>query len=332
MRKNATIIFILMAITVAIMFFAFRRLTTHGAWKTDQPIILLLLKDYNNEFFRKIEEGFRSGLPAAIKDNYRLDVRYGASETDLSMQRRQLDHYISEYASGRAQPQLRAVVVGPVASNDEITSEIKQLKDQNVFVVLVDQRIDAPALKRANTDYDSFIGSENSQGGAMAADAIVSHLPDGGTILVLNGVTGVQAAIDRREGFLHRLGELEKEKSTDYKTVERTANFTRSEAQNVVDGLLTMGQEPDAIFAANDEMALGALQALRQAKTSKPTIIVGFDAIREAVAAVKDGRLTATVAQDPVGMGERAAVTVDKLLEHQVVEKDQVLPPKLIQQ
>jgi ribose transport system substrate-binding protein len=296
----------------------------------EQPIILLVLKDYNNEFFRKIDEGFRSGMPEDLKKNYRLDVRYGSSWTDLSYERRQLDQYFADYVSRQKEPRLKAVVITAGSSNDELTAEIKQLRDNHVVVVLADQRINPEALKRANTDYDAFIGTRNMEGGVLAANELVKHLPSGGTVLVLNGTTGVRAAIDRRLGFLNRLAELSKQNGSHYKLIERTANFTRSEAQSTLDGLLSMGQQPEGIFAANDEMALGALEALRQKKSAHKTVVVGFDAIQEAVSAVKDGRLAATIAQDPVGIGKRSAITVEKLLNHEPIEKDQFLSPKMV--
>jgi ribose transport system substrate-binding protein len=296
----------------------------------EKPIILLLLKDYNNEFFRKIDEGFRAGMPEDLKKNYDLEVRYASSWTDLSYERRQLDHYLSDYVLGRKEPRLKAVVVTAGSSNDELTSQIKQLRDNHVIVVLADQRINPEALKRANTDYDAFIGTLNKAGGVLGADQMVKHLPNGGTILLLNGATGVRAAIDRRQGFLDRLAELSKQNGCKYKVIERTANFTRSEAQSTLDGLLSMGQQPDGIFAANDEMALGALEALRQKKSAHKSVVVGFDAIQEAVAAVKDGRLVATIAQDPMGIGKKSAITVDKLLKDEPIEKDQFLAPKAV--
>ncbi len=295
-----------------------------------KPIILLLLYDYNNEYFRKIDEGFRSGMDSQLKKNYSLAIRYGSAQSDVSAQRRELDRYYSDYVLGRSDPQLKAVVIAPIGSNDEITAQIKQLKDSHVPVIIVDLRINQDALARAHTDIDAFIGSKNRAGGALAADEMAGLLPKGGTILVLNGVVGMEATIERRLGFITRLSQLEKQNSVHYKLIERTANFARSEAQSVVDGLLSMGQQLDGIFAANDEMALGASEALRQKSAGHKTFVVGFDAIHEAVTAIKDGRLAATIAQDPVGIGQRAAKTVERLLNHQTVPKEQMLLPTVV--
>lgn len=296
----------------------------------EKPVVLLLLNTYDNEFFRKIEEGFRAGMPPELKNNCQLDVRYCSKVSDVSYQRRELDHYFSSFVAGRSTPQLKGLAIVPAGSNDEVTLQIKQLKDNHVPVVIVDLRIKPEAIARAHTDYDSYIGSRNKDGGVLAGEQMAKFLPKGGNVLVLNGTTGMEASIDRRNGFVEKLSELGKKNGATYKIVERTGNFVRGEGQSIVDGLISMGQQPDGIFAANDEMALGAVEALRQSKKEKKTIVIGFDATQEAVKAVADGKMIATIAQDPVELGSKAAVTIAALMKGQTVEKDQLLSPKVV--
>lgn len=299
--------------------------------KAPQPVILVMLYEYNNDFFRKIDEGFESALPATLKNNYRIDIRYGSAESAISYQRDVLDQYMAEYLLPDKKPELAAVVITPAGTSDEITAEIKQLKDNHVPVIDVDCKIDSESLKRAKTDCDAFIYTQNEAGGVLAANELAKHLPHGGRILLLNGIMGNVNAIARRTGFVQRLKEIEHKQSGHYVVTERTANWSRSDARSIVDNLLGMGQTFDAIFAANDEMALGAVEALRHAPdlATKP-IVIGFDAIKEAVTAIRKGQMVATIAQDPVGMGERAAIAVAKILRHEAVEKDQMLLPKVV--
>ena len=126
-------------------------------------------------------------------------------------------------------------------------------------------------------------------------------------MLVLNGVPEHDTAKQRREGFLLAV------KNMGYEITERTANWRRSEARTIVEAFSNAGQVPDAIFAANDEMAIGTIEALRQTNKSLPPII-GFDATDEARALVKEGTLYATIAQAPRRMGERAAEELAVLL------------------
>jgi len=322
---NLTMAALLMVIVVACSNRSDSDGTTRG-----RPKILLLLGVYNNAFFKKIEEGFRAGMTEQLKRNYKLDVRYCSKPSDVDYQRSGLDHYFAEYVAGRKDPRLKAVVLVPAASDDEITAQIKQLRDANVPVVIVDLRIKPEALLAAHTDCSAYIGTQNRDGGALAAQQMAKRLPKGGAILMLNGMTSMVASGDRRFGFIDRLTKLGRQNSVQYKITERNANFLRTDAQSIVDGLLNTDQEFDGIFAANDEMALGALEALRQKNSEGKTIVIGFDATQEAVNAVDDGRLAATIAQDPIGMGQRAADTVDKLIKHEPVEKEQILSPTVV--
>jgi ribose transport system substrate-binding protein len=81
------------------------------------------------------------------------------------------------------------------------------------------------------------------------------------------------------------------------------ANFDRKEAQEIMRHLLQNDTQFDAVFAHNDNMILGAIEALEESEIQMPVVLIGFDAIREAVKAVKQGRLTATIAQKPKTMG-----------------------------
>jgi ribose transport system substrate-binding protein len=329
-RSAPTLLVLLTAVLVMIVSASCdERANVHIA-KTERPKILLLLNVNSNEFFRKIEEGFRQGMSPEMRRDYQLDVRYCVKPADVGYQRNVLEHYFADCVEGQKDPSLKAVVMTPAGSGDEVTAQIKQLRDKNIPVVLVDLRIQPAALSRAHTDYSAYIGSQNRDGAILAADEMARCLPEGGSILVLNGVPSMQVAKERRAGFIDRLAEIGKEGQTPYKITEKSADFLRAQAQSTVTELLTMGQSYEGIFAANDEMALGALEALRLKHNQSKVVIIGFDAIEEATKAVKDGGLAATIAQDPAGMGQRAAQTVEKLFQNKPVEKEQILPPKAI--
>jgi len=303
--------------------------TAHVA-KPERARVLLLLNVKSNEFFRKIEEGFRKGMSPKMQSDCQLDVHYCLKPSDVAFQRSVLDRYLSDYVNGQDNPSLKAVVMTPAGSGDEVTADIKQLRDKNIPVVLVDLAITPAALQRAHTDYSAYIGSQNREGAILAADEMAKCLPEGGSILVLNGVPGMEVAKERRIGFTQRLAEIGKQGQMPFKVTEKTADFLRSQARSTMDELVTEGQNFDGIFAANDEMALGALEALRQRHMQSKVVMIGFDAIEEATKAVADGRMAATIAQDPVGMGQRAAQTVENLLQNKPVEKEQRLPPKVV--
>ena len=134
---------------------------------------------------------------------------------------------------------------------------------------------------------------------------MVDAFPDGAKIFHLQGQPGAGPAIDRNKGVHNVLDPL-KDK---YQIVfEQTANFARAEALSVTEAGLAANGKPDAIICANDDMALGAVEACA-ARGFNDVKIYGFDALPEAIVAVRDGKLAGTVEQFP-GEQSRTAVRI----------------------
>ena len=114
---------------------------------------------------------------------------------------------------------------------------------------------------------------------------------EGIKVAELQGTSGASAAIDRSEGF-HKVAD-----SKLNVVASQTANFNRTEGMSVMENMLQADGDIKAVFAANDEMALGAVEAMSGA--GKNVLVVGFDATDDAIAAVKAGRMAETVAQQP---------------------------------
>lgn len=121
---------------------------------------------------------------------------------------------------------------------------------------------------------------------------------EGIKVAELQGTSGASAAIDRSEGF-HKVAD-----SKLNVVASQTANFNRTEGMSVMENMLQADGDIKAVFAANDEMALGAVEAMSGA--GKNVLVVGFDATDDAIAAVKAGRMAATVAQQPELIGSTA--------------------------
>lgn len=312
---------------LVLLFFTLLPLGTQGQPSTDRRVVLVVVKAIDNPFFVEIVRGVtdelkRRGMTADLL------VRSGAQEGDVTGQREHLESAIARYLSATSGGRLAGLVLTPSGSGDELTSQIQRLRAARVPVVLLDTRISKEALDRAATTYDMFAGSSNRQGGEIAATEIMSRLPRGGRILLLNGVSGHETAAERRVGFMSQLADQRKRRR--FVVIERTANWRRSEAQAAVDGLLSMGRRFDAIFAANDEMALGALVAIERLPARRRPLVIGFDATPEARQAVADGKLLATVAQDPYAMGVSAVAALDDIGHDRRVIKDQIIPVRLI--
>ena len=176
---------------------------------------------------------------------------------------------------------------------------IEEAVKAGVPVVTIDRRVDGVQGILAH------VGADNVKGGEAEAQAMVAAFPNGAKLFHLQGQPGAGPAIDRNKGVHNVLDPL-KDK---YQIIfEQTANFARAEALSVTEAGLAANGKPDAIICANDDMALGALEACA-ARNFTDVKIYGFDALPEALVAVRDGKLAGTVEQFP-GQQSRTAVQI----------------------
>ncbi len=173
---------------------------------------------------------------------------------------------------------------------DAMAPALQEAVDAKVPVVTVDRRV--PSV----TGILGHVGADNVKGGEAQGNLVVQLFPNGATIVNLQGQSGASPAIDRNKG-LHNVLDKAGDK---YKIVfEQTAGFDRARGLTVTEAALAgMANPPQVIVAANDDMALGAVEAVK-ARNLKGIAIIGFDALPEALAQVRDGGLTATIEQFP---------------------------------
>ncbi|MBV9672615.1 MAG: substrate-binding domain-containing protein [Verrucomicrobia bacterium] len=172
-------------------------------------------------------------------------------------------------------------------------------------------------------------GADNVAGGVEQAKFVVEHFPAGAKIIMLTGEPGSSPAIDRAAGVHQTL----KAAGDKYKIVaDQTANFARAQGFTVTQNILTaLGNPPDAIIASNDDMALGAVKALAQAGIPKGKVMVlGFDALPEGLAAVRDGDMAATVEQLPAEQVETSMNAVVDFIRNKKPLESKKLTPVLI--
>lgn len=268
--------------------------------EVNKGTLALVVKTLDNPFFTAIQSGFES--KASGRD---VIVRGGSKETDLDGQLTILRSLTPNTSKQRG---VGGVALTPVSSGIELISDIKRYQDAGVPIILIDTIISQVTMESKGTYYNVALQSDNAKGGELAADLIASKLvkKEGDyTILMLEGAVASDTARQRRAGFDARIQIIKQERKLTLTIVYRVANWRREEAFTVTSSLLGT-ISIDAIFAANDEMALGAVRAYELAGKSIPPI-VGFDAIPEAMTAIRSGKLVGTIAQDPRAMGERAA-------------------------
>lgn len=212
---------------------------------------------------------------------------------------------------------VNGIVISPIDVN-AMAPALKTAIDNGVPVVTIDRRV------AGVEGITAHVGADNVKGGEAQGEWLLANYPNGATLINLQGQPGASPAIDRNKG-LHNVLDQHKDK---YKLVaEQTANFGRAEGLSVTESLLAgMATPPDVIVAANDDMALGALEAVKARGIADKVKIIGFDALPEALGAIRDGSLAGTVEQFPGGQSRKAMqIMVDLLTKQQAPASDLVL-------
>ncbi|AKH63325.1 MULTISPECIES: ribose ABC transporter substrate-binding protein RbsB [Photorhabdus] len=193
----------------------------------------------------------------------------------------------------------------------------------NAIIIANSAKIPVITLDRIanNGTVVSHIASDNRLGGKIAGDFIAEKLGNEANIIQLEGITGASAARERGEGF-NKVAQEHKFNML----ASQPADFDRTKGLNVMQNLLTAHPAIQAVFAQNDEMALGALRAL-QIAGKRDVLVVGFDGTEEGIKAVQGGKLGATIAQRPDQIGIIGIQTADKVLKGEKV--DAVIPVEL---
>jgi len=250
--------------------------------------VYLCVSNKNDPFFEAIERG---ASKAADLNGIALTVM--DAKNDSAMQLTQIIRAVE------AKP--AAIIINPT-DTEMILPGIEKANERRIPVITVDRKTREGSVL-------CYVGSDNHQGGLRAGQIMAKLLHGKGRIVEIEGIPGTSAAQERAAGFNEEIL-----KNPDLKIVERdVANFNRQEARDAVSRLLAKGTAFDGIFAHNDNMILGALDALLEAGKSPLPVLIGFDAIDEAREEVRKGRLSATIAQNPDAMGRLA---VDSAAEH----------------
>ena len=253
----------------------------------------LAVSTQNNPFFVTLVEGAQ-----AQADKLGVKLQVTDAGDDAAKQTTDIETLVSSGIS--------VLIVNPVDS-DAVAGAVKAAMAKGVRVISVDRAVNG-------VDIDCAIASDNVAGAAMATQYIVDTLGAGAVVAELQGVTGASAAIDRSAGF-HQVADAQ------LKVVaSQTANFDRSQGMSVMENMLQGNGDIQAVFAANDEMALGALEAISGA--GKNILVVGFDATDDAVEAVRAGRMGGTVAQQPELLGATAVENAVNLMDGKTIEKN----------
>ena len=269
------------------------------------PTVGLSISTLNNPFFVDL----RDGAQAAAK---RLNVNLVVldAQNDSAREASQIEDLI--------QKKVAVIAINPTDS-DAIAPTIRKVQGAKIPVITVDRGANGVTVA-------AHIASDNVAGGKMAGQYVAKRLKGKGSVVMLEGIAGTSAARDRGKGFRDGLQAYPGIKLV----AVQTADFDRAKGLSVMENILQAQKKIDAVFAQNDEMALGAIQAIAAAKREKEMFVVGFDAIADALAAIKAGTMAATIAQQPKVMGRLAVENAVKIIKKQRVSKFTPVPLKLV--
>ena len=205
---------------------------------------------------------------------------------------------------------------------------LKSAQEAGIKVVDLDGNLDPAILDVEGIEITFRIGSDNVLAGAQGAEYMVSRLGADATgpVLVIEGLSGNITGQMRAEGFADKLGELAPGLEI---VASLPGDWDRGKAANITNDILTRNPDLVGIFAANDGMALGAVESVFAAGKGGDVVIIGVDGNSDAVKSIQDGRLTASVAQLPYLVGKQAVETVGKAIAGEDVE-GQIIVPTLV--
>lgn len=259
--------------------------------------IAFVPKAMDSEFWLSMRAGAQQAIEG--RDDVVLSVLAPDREINVDQQVSILEDQIQRGA--------RALVVAP-AGSAQVMPVLEQAIGRGIPVVLVDS--DAPLPGKS-----AYAGTDNRAGGTLAGRHVIETVGTG-KIAIITGVPGNQSQDDRAAGFLETIATV-----PGLQVVARQpANSERSLGLTVMENILTAHPDIKAVFATNDQMALGAVEAIMARSPKAGIVVVGFDATAEAVQAIIEGRMSASVAQRPFEMGRRSIEAALALIDGRTVE------------
>jgi ribose transport system substrate-binding protein len=212
---------------------------------------------------------------------------------------------------------IQALAITPSGSR-EIVSALVKARDAKVPIIVVDTRVDAKAAADAGVHTETFVGSDNYDGGRIAGEYLVKATGGTARVGILEGIPGHETGDSRLRGFRDAVNTAPGVAIV----ASQPANWERDPGFNVFQNMLQAHPEIDAVFACSDLMALGAIEAIAAAGKTGKIRVIGFDALDDAKKAISAGRMEASVAQFPSEMGRAAVESAVKVINGEKIPDD----------
>jgi ribose transport system substrate-binding protein len=284
MKRQVFIFFIISLIFLSVNCQRGEKSTAQGT------TIAFVMKTLNHPFFIDMQNGAQE---AADSLDINLIVQAAERELDVEKQMQIIENLIQRKVS--------ALCVTPSGSR-ELVPVIVKANQAKIPVLTVDTRVDSVTLAEAGGNVVTYIGSDNFEGGRIAGKFVAEQLGGKGKVAILEGIPGHETGDARLRGFHYAVDKIPEITIV----ASQTANWERDQGFNVFQNILQSNPDVQALFACNDLMALGAIEAIAAAGKTGQIIVVGFDAIKDGRDAIREGKMKASVAQHPYEMGKLA--------------------------
>ena len=273
--------------------------------------VAAVIKGLDNPFFQAMEDGIKA---QAKDDSVSVTVQAAQSITDTTGQ--------SDKLTALAQQDFGCFVVNPI-SGTNLVNGLARIGAQDIPIVNIDSPVDAKAAEEAGVDLTTYIGTDNTEAGGKAGDAMVEAVGSG-KVALIGGISGDVTSGARLDGFKQAVdGKLDIVQTT-------AADWERQKALTAATTIMDKNPDLKGFFAANDDMGLGIVQAVKNAGKTGKVQVISVDGNKDALEAVEAGDLYATVAQYPYAVGQLGVQACEKAMAGDDVPSNIVSPTALV--
>jgi len=282
--------------------------------KKGPPRVALVMKSLANEFFKTMEDGARAHN-AANAGAYELAASGIKDEKDVAGQIALVEQMIAQ--------RVDALVIAP-ADSKALVPVCRRAMDAGIVVVNIDNKFDAAALAEKQVAIP-FVGPDNRKGARLAGDCLAKRLKSGDEVAIVEGAPNAYNGIQRKLGFEDAM------KAAGAKIVSsQSGRWMTDDAEKVVSGMAVQFPNLKAVLCANDNMALGAVAALKGAGKAGKVYVVGYDNISAVQSRIKDGTILCTIDQHAAQIAVYGIQYALEILATKTVPQDKETPVDLV--
>ncbi len=281
---------------------------------TSKPRIALVMKSLANEFFKTMEDGAKAHQQKHAGE-YELIANGIKDETDIAAQNALVEQMIAN--------KVDVIVIAP-ADSKALISVCQKAIAAGIVVINIDNKFDATILAEKNLKIP-FVGPDNRKGAKLVGDYLAQQLKPGDPVAIVEGIPTAFNAQQRKAGFEDAI------KAANLQLVDsQSGKWEQESANKIVAAMVTSHADLKAILCANDNMALGAIAALRTAGKSEQIKVIGFDNISAAQQLLQEGKLVATVDQHAAQLATFGIEYALEVLQKKSSPADKETPVELI--